>query len=277
MVPPCAGPHEILVIGKDVTQLRLFSAIVLLLCMLTSVVAQETASTQVDTASHPELGKYLVDREGMSLYMFENDTEQTSACYDDCAEAWPPLIAEGDVTAGEGVAGTLISTFERSDGTIQVAYNGMPLYRFVQDEEPGSVAGHGVNDVWFLVSPFGTAVAVPEPEEEASEEAAGSRGEEMDAMAMASLMGQGKSVYDTHCAACHGRSGEGVRAPALADNARLGNTERMIGQILRGGSHMPGFGAVLDNEQVAAVMTYISNSWGNDLPPVTEEEVRRQR
>src|SRR5215203_2265053 len=38
------------------------------------------------------LGSVLVDGEGMTLYVFTNDTGGTSSCYDDCASSWPPLL-----------------------------------------------------------------------------------------------------------------------------------------------------------------------------------------
>jgi len=41
-----------------------------------------------------DLGSILVDADGMTLYLFEADTDGTSTCYDDCAETWPPLVAD---------------------------------------------------------------------------------------------------------------------------------------------------------------------------------------
>src|SRR5690606_20162860 len=38
-----------------------------------------------------ELGTILVDGEGMTLYVFDNDSGGESACYDACASTWPPL------------------------------------------------------------------------------------------------------------------------------------------------------------------------------------------
>ncbi len=40
---------------------------------------------------------------------------------------------------------------------------------------------------------------------------------------------------------------------------------------------MPGFGGQLDDQKVAAVATYIRNSWGNDFGPVTPAEVAAKR
>ena len=53
---------------------------------------------------------------------------------------------------GDGIVGELGVT-KRDDGTFQVAYDGMPLYFWVNDEAPGDTTGHEVNDVWFIVAP----------------------------------------------------------------------------------------------------------------------------
>ncbi len=100
------------------------------------------------------LGAMLVDTDGLTLYVFDNDTDGTSACTDVCATAWPPLTVEGDPVVGDDVTGE-ITTITRADGTTQVAVNGMPLYRFSGDQQPGDTTGLGVGGVWWPVSPAG--------------------------------------------------------------------------------------------------------------------------
>lgn len=109
--------------------------------------------------SHPEHGEILTDSEGLTLYMFDNDTEgeKTSACYDDCASAWPPLTVDGEATKGDG-AGATLETFEREDGDTQVMAGGWPLYYFASDEESGDANGQGVNDIWWVLDPDGTPI-----------------------------------------------------------------------------------------------------------------------
>jgi predicted lipoprotein with Yx(FWY)xxD motif len=58
----------------------------------------------------------------------------------------------------DGVASAIIGTVQRKDGTMQVTYNGMPLYYFMKDQTPGSSAGQGVGQVWFVVTPDGNLV-----------------------------------------------------------------------------------------------------------------------
>jgi predicted lipoprotein with Yx(FWY)xxD motif len=90
----------------------------------------------------------------MTLYQFANDERDLSNCYDQCAENWPPLLVQpGEVpVAGFGVTGDL-GVIERDDETLQVTYDGKPLYYWVNDEAPGDTTGHEVNDVWLVVPP----------------------------------------------------------------------------------------------------------------------------
>ena len=53
---------------------------------------------------------------------------------------------------GEGVE-ALSPRFERPDATVQVSYNGKPLYYYSGDAEPGETNGDGVGDVWHLADP----------------------------------------------------------------------------------------------------------------------------
>jgi predicted lipoprotein with Yx(FWY)xxD motif len=111
-------------------------------------------ATKVSLGGNDELGKFLVGDNGLTLYTFTNDAPGVTNCYDDCAVNWPPLLLEdGDMLfGGAGVIGKL-DTVERTDGGIQVTYNDLPLYYWVNDASPGDATGHGVKDVWFVASP----------------------------------------------------------------------------------------------------------------------------
>lgn len=119
--------------------------------------APTEAGVIVDT-TESDLGTILTDAEGRTLYVFLNDTEGESTCYDDCAQSWPALETEGDAQAGAGTDASLLGTAERQDGALQVTYNEMPLYYFANDSEPGQTNGQGVGDVWFVVSAEGEPV-----------------------------------------------------------------------------------------------------------------------
>jgi predicted lipoprotein with Yx(FWY)xxD motif len=126
-----------------------------------------TGAAVVNLEQNDELGSFLVDEKGMTLYLFTKDTPNTTVCYEKCAVAWPPLLTEGDPVAGEGVDATMLGTTNRTDGTVQVTYNGWPLYYYEKDKAPGDVVGQNVGDVWFVVSPAGemikTGAAATEP------------------------------------------------------------------------------------------------------------------
>lgn len=121
----------------------------------------ESSGAQVTVANNDSLGQYLADGDGRSLYLFTDPNGNPVSCTGGCVENWPVFATEGEPTAGEGVDASLLSTTERSDGTIQVAYNDWPLYYFAGDQAPGDVNGQGLGPAdskWYLVSPAGDVV-----------------------------------------------------------------------------------------------------------------------
>jgi predicted lipoprotein with Yx(FWY)xxD motif len=54
--------------------------------------------------------------------------------------------------APAGATGTF-ATFARPDGTMQVSYNGKPLYYFAKDTKAGDTNGQGVGGKWFIAAP----------------------------------------------------------------------------------------------------------------------------
>jgi predicted lipoprotein with Yx(FWY)xxD motif len=117
--------------------------------------ASEAAAGGVElTVSETSAGSALAGEDGMTLYIFDNDSGGESSCYDTCATNWPPLLVEegAEPAAGEGVTGD-IGVTARTDGTVQVTYNDMPLYYFANDSAPGDATGDGVGDVWHIAIP----------------------------------------------------------------------------------------------------------------------------
>lgn len=100
-----------------------------------------------------DLGEILVDPDGFTLYIFTVDSDGESACYDQCAELWPPVAADTPISSDLD-AGMFGST-ERTDDTQQLTINDMPLYLYTPDTSPGDTTGQGFNDVWFVVAPDG--------------------------------------------------------------------------------------------------------------------------
>lgn len=106
------------------------------------------------------LGEIVVDGEGMTVYMFDNDTQgaTSSSCSGQCAQNWPEVTTESEAPAVDGVTGE-VGTITGVSGKTQVTLNGWPLYYFVGDEAAGDVNGQGVNDVWWVLSPAGERMA----------------------------------------------------------------------------------------------------------------------
>jgi predicted lipoprotein with Yx(FWY)xxD motif len=114
-----------------------------------------TGGATVEAKPVGTIGTVLVaGSNGMTVYNFTMDTKDsgTSACTGGCSSTWPALtVAAGATpTGGAGVTGTL-GTITRDDGTLQVTYNGLPLYFFKNDKAPGDAAG--VYQNWEAVKP----------------------------------------------------------------------------------------------------------------------------
>ncbi|WKB51708.1 cytochrome c [Eleftheria terrae] len=105
-------------------------------------------------------------------------------------------------------------------------------------------------------------------------------------------LARGGKIYEAQCLQCHGASGEGApRAyPALSGNraVTLGTPANLIQVVLHGGFApstasnprpygMPPFTHVLDDAEIASVLTYIRQSWGNQAAPVSQLDVLRFR
>jgi predicted lipoprotein with Yx(FWY)xxD motif len=106
-------------------------------------------------------GTILVDSKGRTLYLFQRDTGTKSTCTGACATEWPPLLATGKPTVGNGADASMVGTSPRSDGKAQVTYNGHPLYLFSADQSPGDTNGQGVNafgGLWYVLSSSGDQI-----------------------------------------------------------------------------------------------------------------------
>ncbi|QIA66213.1 cytochrome c oxidase subunit II [Vibrio astriarenae] len=94
-------------------------------------------------------------------------------------------------------------------------------------------------------------------------------------LGMDELMTQGESVYVARCAVCHQANGEGVTGafPAIKGSAiALGDIDPHIDIIVNGrsGTAMQAFANQLTEQEIAAVITYQRNAWGNDTGDVIQ-------
>jgi predicted lipoprotein with Yx(FWY)xxD motif len=118
------------------------------------------AAASIALRSTP-LGQILVDSSGRTLYLFEADKVGMSTCYGSCASVWPPLLASGTPVAGAGLDQMLLTTTARKDGSLEIVYNGHPLYYFVSDKQPGDTSGQALSSFgadWYVLSAGGTKV-----------------------------------------------------------------------------------------------------------------------
>src|SRR5205823_4000643 len=77
-----------------------------------------------------EYGKALFGPSGKVVYVFGADRSSTSRCYGVCATAWPPLLKSAAPLVGPDMKTKLLGTTKRKNGTLQVTYNGHPLYYY---------------------------------------------------------------------------------------------------------------------------------------------------
>lgn len=92
---------------------------------------------------------------------------------------------------------------------------------------------------------------------------------------MDEMMALGEQVYNQKCAACHQTNGLGVDGifPALKDNAvALGDIDKHISVVVNGvpGTGMAAFAKQLSRKDIAAVITYERNAWGNNTGDVVQ-------
>ncbi|PHN22712.1 hypothetical protein AO242_15640 [Pseudomonas sp. ICMP 561] len=115
------------------------------------IAAAAIASSSLVMAAEPGMtgdNGYLTDHSGKTLYTFDKDSVGKSACNDTCAINWPPLTAKANTKAtGKW------TQVKRSDGTLQWAYDGKPLYLYKDDKKAGDVTGDGKGGAWHIVKP----------------------------------------------------------------------------------------------------------------------------
>ncbi len=126
----------------------------------TTTAGSSSQAAKVETHSG-DLGTFLTDGSGRTLYLFAADHGATSTCTGACASAWPPFTTTGKPVASGQVNAGMLGTTSRAGGSRQVTYAGHPLYYFAGDTSSGQTAGEGSNGFgakWWLVSPAGTAI-----------------------------------------------------------------------------------------------------------------------
>ena len=121
--------------------------------------ASGSASAAVLKTGDTSLGTVVVDGTGLTVYVFDKDTQNSgkSACSGACAAQWPAVETDSGKPDVTGVTGT-VSTITSIDGKQQVTLDGWPLYTFAGDSSAGDVTGQGVGGIWWAVMPDGSKI-----------------------------------------------------------------------------------------------------------------------
>lgn len=130
----------------------------------TAPASARSGTASVTTIASGSLGTILVDSSGRTLYRYTPDGTGKTTCTGACATAWPPLTVPSGTThvvGSGGVTASELGTITRPGGTLQVTFEGMPLYRFFSDTKSGDTKGQGVDGTWFVVSPATTPTPTP--------------------------------------------------------------------------------------------------------------------
>lgn len=89
----------------------------------------------------------------------------------------------------------------------------------------------------------------------------------------------GRDVYERSCVGCHQAGGRGIEGtfPSLRDNDLIqGPPEALLILVLEGRAAMPGFES-LSNREMAAVLSYLRTSWGNDAERIPKDQIAEIR
>ena len=131
-------------------------------CALAVVIGASgsTSKATVSTAKNAALGTIVVGSTGRTLYHYLDDHGKKIDCTGACATQWPPVLVAKSAkpVAGAGIKAGKLGTITRPDGTVQVTYNGFPLYRFAGDTKSGQVNGQGLESSWYVLAPSGAVV-----------------------------------------------------------------------------------------------------------------------
>jgi len=91
-------------------------------------------------------GDVLTTPEGMTVYTYDKEAEDSASCYGECAEDWPPVLAPAEAKPFGDF--TLV---KRIDGTRQWAYRSKPLHLYRADQAPGDAKGDNHDGFWHAV------------------------------------------------------------------------------------------------------------------------------
>ena len=126
--------------------------------------AQTVLTAGLISENVTKYGAVLADRNGRTLYLLDTEAGAKLHCTSkSCLAYWPPLVyTKGQkVTTGMGVKGK-VGFVARSKTTLQVTFNGYPVYLFVGDSGTARSNGEGVRSfggTWYMLHPAATSAS----------------------------------------------------------------------------------------------------------------------
>jgi predicted lipoprotein with Yx(FWY)xxD motif len=126
--------------------LAIAAALPLVACGSSSNGGTTDAQAPVATADKAKVGRVIVDAQGRTLYRFTAEAQGRPVCTGACLQTWLPAKASSTNGLPAHVA-----TVRRDDGTVQLTYDGHPLYRYSGDTSKEDANGEGVGGQWFVV------------------------------------------------------------------------------------------------------------------------------
>jgi predicted lipoprotein with Yx(FWY)xxD motif len=120
----------------------------------TTIKSQTAAQAQIATMFNATTGNYLTTSSGITLYLYTKDVPYSgnSSCYGLCGTHWFPFYANISGVLPYGVNASEFGTITRTNGTMQLTYEGWPLYTYIGDTEPGQMNGQGIGGIWYVVT-----------------------------------------------------------------------------------------------------------------------------
>ncbi len=97
------------------------------------------------TTADSQFGEILFDDTGQVIYSSTRSRPPARSRFDECADAWPPVLTDGAPMPAQGAHADELGTTTRTDGTTQVTYAGHPLYYYAHEGKT-QVRCHDVRD-----------------------------------------------------------------------------------------------------------------------------------
>jgi predicted lipoprotein with Yx(FWY)xxD motif/cytochrome c5 len=230
--------------------------------MPTSPTATASALS-LNTMTNANLGTYLVDGKGMTLYYTTKDTPGQSNITGATLANWP-VFYSSNIVIPSSLNAADFGSITRTDGSMQTTFRGYPLYYFIRDTAAGNTNGQGVGGIWFVVNPANfppptspspttspvSATPTYSPTASRTTPPAATTAAAIDAAA----------IYASSCAVCHGANRQGGVGPALnASSLGAISSANLASEIANGktGTAMPSFSTQLSTAQINALVTFI--------------------